>query len=90
MKGSIMLLRGIRYFIPPGNPQSIIDLTGAGDVFIGGFMAEYIRGEDPMWCAAVGSAAASFKVEGVGPLSLGTKNAVFERARQILDGIKEL
>jgi len=90
MKGSIMLLGEIRYFIPPGNPQFIVDLTGAGDVFIGGFMAEYIRGEDPMWCAAVGSAAASFKVEGVGPLSLGTKNAVFERARQILDGIKEL
>jgi sugar/nucleoside kinase (ribokinase family) len=90
MEGSIMILKEVRYFIPPGNPQSIVDLTGAGDVFIGGFMAEYVRGEDPMWCAAVGSAAASFKVEGVGPLSLGTKNDVFKRARQILDGIKRL
>jgi sugar/nucleoside kinase (ribokinase family) len=90
MKGSIMLLKGVQYFIPPGNPRFIADLTGAGDVFMGGFMAEYVRGEDPLWCASVGSAAASFKIEGFGPVSLGTKNEVFERAQQIFDGVKKL
>ncbi|MBS7644192.1 hypothetical protein KEJ26_06440 [Candidatus Bathyarchaeota archaeon] len=90
MKGSIMLLKGARYFIPPGNPRLTVDLTGAGDVFIGGFMAEYVRGEDPLWCASVGSAAASFKIEGFGPLSLGSKNEVFERAQRIFNGVKKL
>lgn len=54
------------YHIPACKPKVFVDATGAGDSFIGGFLAEYVRGREPLWCCCVGSAAASFVVEDVG------------------------
>ncbi len=69
--------------IPPCKPSIVLDPTGAGDAFIGAFLAEYVRGEDVEWCACVGCAASSFVVEGIGPAVFGDKEEIYLRARQI-------
>ncbi len=83
MKGSKLLLEGKLYDIPACKPKVIQDPTGAGDAFIGAFLAEYLRGKDPVWCACVGSASASFVVEGLGPEVFGEKKEIYARAAEI-------
>lgn len=90
VKGALMLHDHARYEIPAYKPKSIIDPTGAGDAFIGAFMAEYVRGKDPSWCVAVGAATSSFVVEGLGPSSFESKNDVLKRAERIFQLIKKL
>ena len=78
------------YFVAPGYPlDEVVDPTGAGDAFAGGFMgyldtvatvnaAEVRRG------VVYGSAVASFCVEGFGPSRLLTltRDEVDERYRE--------
>ncbi len=66
--------------VPAFQSEKFVDPTGAGDVFIGSFLAEYIRGEDCSWCSYVGVAAASIAIEGVGPTALGEKEEIYRRA----------
>ncbi len=73
------------YDIPAVRPFKLVDPTGAGDAFVGGFLAEYINDESILRCACVGSAAASFVVEGVGPTSFGDKTQVYQRARELYE-----
>lgn len=87
VKGSTLLLEDRIYDIPPCQPKVVKDSTGAGDAFIGGFLAEYTKREEPLWCACVGSAAASFVVEGVGPAVFGEKKETYERATDIHDEV---
>ncbi len=86
LEGSILLYEGKFYDVPAYKPRVILDPTGAGDAFIGVFLAEYVQGKEPLWCACVGSAAASFLLEGVGPTVFGSKGEVYARA----SGIKVL
>jgi sugar/nucleoside kinase (ribokinase family) len=72
--------------IPVCKPSQVVDPTGAGDVFIGAFLAEYIRGKaEPFWCSCVGSAAASVVVEGVGTSYFGEKAEIYRRARVVCE-----
>jgi sugar/nucleoside kinase (ribokinase family) len=71
--------------VPAYKPEKIVDLTGAGDALIGGFLAEYVHGEDCSWCSYVGSAAASLVVEGVGPTFFGDKEETYRRARVLYE-----
>ena len=64
-KGSVLSVEGAQYNIPACPSDVLVDPTGAGDVFIGGFLTEYIRKKESTWCACVGSAAASVVVEGL-------------------------
>jgi sugar/nucleoside kinase (ribokinase family) len=84
-RGSTLLHESDFYEIPACKPRTIRDLTGAGDVFMGAFLAEYIRGKDLVWCMCIGSAAASFVVEGIGPEVFGTKEAVYQRASNLYE-----
>jgi sugar/nucleoside kinase (ribokinase family) len=52
---------------------------------VGGFLAEYVNGENILRCGCVGAAAASFVVEGVGPTVFGDKPQVYERARELYE-----
>ena len=89
MKGSIIFSNGGFYKIPACKSRVILDPTGAGDAFIGAFLAEYVNGKDPLWCACVGSAAASFVVEGVGSAVFGEREETYARATEIYEkGIK--
>jgi len=85
MKGVVLSIEETVYKIPAYKPEKVVDPTGAGDVFIGGFLAEYIRGENLLWCACVGSAAASLVVEAVGPTFFGDKAEIYRRAHVLYE-----
>ena len=85
MKSSKLLFEEKLYDIPTCKPKIVRDPTGAGDAFIGAFLAEYVRGKNPVWCARVGSASASFVVEGVGPEVFGEKEEIYARASKIYE-----
>lgn len=82
----ISLNKGI-FYIPAAPPRRFIDPTGAGDSFMGSFLTEYIRGEDALWCAALGSSAASYVVEEIGPKGFKGRRRVYERARWVYERI---
>ncbi len=54
-------------FHHPHDPR-VIDVTGAGDAFCGGFMVGLARTHDPIQAAQMGLATASIIVEGYGAL----------------------
>ena len=87
-KGSVLSVEGAQYNIAACPSQVVVDPTGAGDVFMGGFLTEYLRQKESVWCACVGSAAASLVVEGIGPTYLGTKEEIYLRAKTLYE--KEL
>jgi sugar/nucleoside kinase (ribokinase family) len=55
-----------RYEIP-AYPSRVVDPTGAGDAFCGGFLAGYRRSYDPLQAVLHGNVSASFVIEGSGP-----------------------
>jgi sugar/nucleoside kinase (ribokinase family) len=83
VRGAVLSTEENLYKIPTYKPKKIVDPTGAGDAFIGGFLAEFIRGGSSLWCAYVGSAVASFVVEALGPNFFGDKRQIYERARAL-------
>jgi sugar/nucleoside kinase (ribokinase family) len=86
-KGMVLLFDDTFHRIPVIPPQRLIDPTGAGDVFAGAFLAEHLHKKDPLWCTCVGSAAASFKVEEVGPVLRNTKEAIYARAKGLFEKV---
>jgi len=90
MKGAMLSVDGANYDVPAFPPERLVDPTGAGDAFMGGMLAEYVKGEDLLWCACAGSAAASLVVEAVGPTFSGGKEDIYRRGRLLYEkGIKE-
>ena len=85
INGAVLSVEETLYKIPPCNSMVVVDPTGAGDVFIGGFLTEYVRQKDSLWCACVGSAAASLVVEGIGPTFFGENEEIYRRARSIYE-----
>ena len=89
VKGSVLLSENVFYDVPACRSRVVFDPTGAGDAYSGAFLAEYLRGKEPLWCACVGAAAASFVVEGLGPTVFGERRETYARASEIYEkGIK--
>ncbi len=84
-KGSVLSNQDMITRIPACQSKRVVDPTGAGDVYIGAFLTEFTRKRDPLWCACVGSAAASLVVECVGSLFFGAKAEIYSRARGIYE-----
>jgi sugar/nucleoside kinase (ribokinase family) len=84
-KGSVLSVEGTQYNIEACPSQVFVDPTGAGDVFIGAFLTEYLRQKESLWCASVGSAAASCVVEGLGPTYFGKKEEIYRRATSLYE-----
>jgi sugar/nucleoside kinase (ribokinase family) len=84
-KGAVLSVEKTVYNIPPFSSRVLVDPTGAGDAFIGGFLTEYIRQKDALWCACVGAAAASLVIEGIGPTFFGEKEEIYQRARSLYE-----
>jgi sugar/nucleoside kinase (ribokinase family) len=82
-EGAMVSVEGTVHRVPAYKPEKLVDPTGAGDAFIGAFLAEYGRGQDCAWCSHVGSAAASLVVEGIGPTSFGEKEEIYRRAHAL-------
>ena len=89
-EGALLYHQGKVYKIPACKPRGFVDATGAGDVFIGAFLAEYIRRKNVAWCGCVGSASASFIVEGLGSCGFGEKRKVYERASEAFERVRTL
>jgi sugar/nucleoside kinase (ribokinase family) len=87
-KGSLLSVEGAKYNIPACKSNVLVDPTGAGDVFIGGFLTEYLKDKPSLWCASVGSAAASMVIEGIGSTYFGYKEEILKRATNLYE--KEL
>jgi sugar/nucleoside kinase (ribokinase family) len=85
MRGSTLLFDEAFFKVPPYSPRKLVDPTGAGDAYIGAFLAEYIRSKDPLWCACVGTASASFVIEDIGPCRFGGREETYARAREIYE-----
>ncbi|MCX6064771.1 MAG: carbohydrate kinase family protein [Chloroflexi bacterium] len=50
----------------PAYPSRLVDPTGAGDAFCGGFLAGYVATHEPLQAAMHGNISASFSIEGSG------------------------
>ncbi len=63
--------RGVLVYVPkedtawalPPCPSKIVNVTGCGDSFCGGFLAGYTKDRDPFTSAAMGVVASSFLIE---------------------------
>jgi len=65
--GSLLVKKyGGAFRIPSIPERRVVDLPGAGDVFIGSWLATFISVGDALWAAAVGGAFASLSVRGTG------------------------
>jgi sugar/nucleoside kinase (ribokinase family) len=83
--GAVVSVENAIHNVPAYKSEKFVDPTGAGDAFIGAFLAEYVRGEDCAWCSHVGSAAASLVVEAIGPTSFGDKDEIYRRAHVLYE-----
>ena len=72
-------------WIIPAYPARVVDLTGAGDAFCGGFLAGYHRMYDPLQAALFGNISASLVIEASGVFyALDTMPGLAEARRQAL------
>jgi len=51
------------YPVLPIAPENIVDTNGAGDAFVGGFLAEYVLGKDIETCVNNGMHAAHMIIQ---------------------------
>ena len=58
---------GKRKWEAPAYPSRVADPTGAGDAFCGGYLAGFLKTNDPLQAALYGNVSASLNVEGSGP-----------------------
>lgn len=69
----------------PIYPAEVVDTTGAGDAFCGGFLAGYLLTRDPIAAARYGTVSASFIIESVG--ALAASKTSFNEARDRLTAL---
>ncbi len=66
-EGSSIYAEGREYCIPVVPPERILDPTGVGDAYRGGFLAGYARGWGWELCGQMGALAATYCLEQQGP-----------------------
>jgi sugar/nucleoside kinase (ribokinase family) len=81
-RGSVLLEDEKLRRIPP-YPTKAIDPTGAGDVYAGSFITRYSHRDGLEAASIYASAAASIKIEQVGPCFRLSDTAVWERVNRI-------
>lgn len=87
-RGSLLAEQGSgsAYFIPPLPVEAIVDQTGAGNAYCGGFIVGWCRQQDLATAGCYAAAAASFALETVGAADIPPQrelawNKRFEQAR---------
>ena len=72
----------------PAVPARLVDTTGAGDGYCGGFLAGLVAGRPLVECAALGTVSASYVVEACGALETSRPATADREARlrAVLDG----
>jgi adenosine kinase len=85
-EGANLYTDGQNCFIPTVPEREVVDPTGVGDAFRGGFLTGYARGWDWMLCGEVGSLAAVYCLESRGPQGHSyTRQEFVERFRMHFD-----
>jgi sugar/nucleoside kinase (ribokinase family) len=83
-KGSSIVTKDKRVFIPSIKPDKVEDATGAGDAYRAGFFAGMQKGSDLERCGLIGSATASYIVEKKGPqTNIPTWDQIEERIERL-------
>lgn len=77
-EGSIVLVDGTFYEIPPYKPKKETDATGCGDTYTLGYVYKRVQGADPLEAGKFASSISSIKLEESGPFH-GTIEDVMER-----------
>lgn len=67
--------------VEPYHVMKVVDTTGAGDCFMGGFLTAYLKGWSLEKCARFGSAVSAFGISAIGP---STAVPDFERVYQFM------
>ncbi|MDQ3396673.1 MAG: carbohydrate kinase family protein [Deinococcota bacterium] len=75
----------------PSFPSHVLDTTGAGDAYCGGFLAGLTQGKSAVESAAMGTVSASYVIEAFGALATHKPTAQErdERYSKILIGVKD-
>jgi ribokinase len=68
--------------VPPFAAGKVVETTGAGDAFVGGFAAALARGVDPLEAARFGSATAGISVTRPGAAASMPRRAEIEALLQ--------
>jgi sugar/nucleoside kinase (ribokinase family) len=89
-RGALMATRKRIYSVPCFPESRVVDTTGAGDVFLTSFLAEYIEGKDVTWCGALGMAYSSGIVETRGPRIDRNEREIIDRADSIYQNIEKV
>lgn len=58
-RGSLILFGGERYRVPAVKVESLVDTTGAGDLYAAGFLYGWCRGLSPLDCGRIAGIAAA-------------------------------
>ncbi len=83
--GSTVFFDGKKADIPFFKTR-VVDETGAGDVYMAGFIKKFLKSQNPEKSALFGAAAASFAVEDFGVNGIGSLEEINERIRQQTTG----
>jgi len=84
--GATLYTNGNEHFIPTVPENEIVDPTGVGDAFRGGFLMGYSRGFEWTLCGEIGSLAAVYCLEQRGPQGHSyTRKEFVERFRKHFD-----
>jgi len=85
-EGANLYTNGEDIFIPTVPERQIVDPTGVGDAFRGGFLAGYAHGFDWKLCGEIGALAAVYCLEQRGPQAHAyTRNEFVQRFREHFD-----
>jgi len=76
--GSIIYYEGTFYNIPAYRPEVVVDATGCGDTYMGGYLYQRVKGKDIQESGQFAAAIASLKMESPGPFR-GTEEEVIHR-----------
>lgn len=77
--GAIVATKAKRERIAP-RAAKLVDATGAGDMFAGAFLAEYLQTKDPFAAGRYANVAAALSTEGYGAVAPMPKRAAVEAA----------
>jgi sugar/nucleoside kinase (ribokinase family) len=83
IQGSMVCTSKGCFEVPAAEVGRVVDSTGAGDVFIGAFLPEYLKGEAPRWCASLASAMASCIVQTEGARVEASLKEILARAEDV-------
>ncbi len=90
-EGSVIYADNQEYTIPVVPPKEIVDPTGVGDAYRGGFLTGYRLGMNWQTCGQMGALAASYCLETDGPQShYYTIEEFIDRFRRYFDDKKQL